>query len=318
LRAELRGQTYFRVCGQVLEVLEAAAVQPGVLRGAALATSVYPRPALRHCHDLDLLVPLPEQERAVAALRAAGLRAGGERPGPGSRCVTHPSGLPVLLHSRLFGLDYANGVQAAMLARSEPTEGLGAASMLGPADALLQVLGHAVLAPHRPGPFWPVDAWLIIRRRSDLDWSTLVETARAGRLTLPLFTLLRYLARELDAAVPAAVLDQLARHCPDRLEREGALRGAQAAAGGRYLDLLRRAAGWRARAAVLQWLLLPSPAYLAVVGSGRAPERLPLYYFGRLARQAGRELAWHRQELGKRFRVGRGGPAAAAAPPRPE
>jgi putative nucleotidyltransferase-like protein len=318
LRAELRSQTFFAIHSQLQQALVAAGIRPVVLRGTALAATTYARPALRHCHDLDLLVPLAEQERAAAVLLAAGLQPGGEPTGPGSRGFTHPSGLPVVLHGRLFSLDYANSAQAAMVARAEPAEPLKQALALAPADALLHVLGHAALAPRRPGSLWPIDAWLLISGQPDLNWTGLVETARVCRLTLPVFNLLRYLADELAAPVPSGVLEQLANHVPDALEREGALFGAQAAGGWSYPGFLRRAGSWRARAAVLQWLLLPSPAYLAAVGNDCRPDRLPLYYVERLLRQVERELAGRTRRPSARIRTGRAATAAEAAPPLPE
>ena len=312
LHAELRSETFFRICQEVLQTLAEAGLDPIVLRGAALAATTYPEPALRHCHDLDLLIPAVDQDRAAAALTAAGLMPGGAPTAAGSRSFYHLSGLPIMLHSQLFALGYANVEQAAIVARAERPEGLKPAAVLAPADALLHLLGHAAFSPKRERSFWAIDAWQVLTHRPNLDWRRLIDTARANRLALPAFTLLRYLATELAAPIPATVFTELAAARPDTLEREGALYGAQTAANWSYGRFLHQASGWRARSQVLQWMLLPSPAYLGYVSGVRCSPMLPLYYVGRLLRQAAREAAKQRRRL--RSWLPANQPAAATAP----
>jgi hypothetical protein len=194
-----------------------------------------------------------------------------------------------MLHSQLFALGYANVEQAAIVARRERPEVLQPAAVLAAADALLHLLGHVAFSPKRERSFWAIDAWQILTHRSDLDWGRLIDTARASRLALPAFTLLRYLASELAAPIPATVLAELAAAAPDALEREGTLFGARAAANWSYGRFLRQAGGWRARSQVLQWMLIPSPAYLGYVNGVRRSPMLPLYYVGRLLRQAAKQ-----------------------------
>ena len=57
---------------QVLEMLVAAQIDAVVLKGMALALSVYERPGLRWFADADLWVRSEDHERALAVLLAAG------------------------------------------------------------------------------------------------------------------------------------------------------------------------------------------------------------------------------------------------------
>jgi hypothetical protein len=60
---------------EILDVLERAAIDVRVLKGAALAWIIYPSPELRPMGDVDLLVPRPAARAAQALLEPLGFRA---------------------------------------------------------------------------------------------------------------------------------------------------------------------------------------------------------------------------------------------------
>ena len=62
----------FQELERILRMLEAADIPVIVLKGAALAQTIYPDIALRPMTDLDLLVKPEHLDRAVELLRAAG------------------------------------------------------------------------------------------------------------------------------------------------------------------------------------------------------------------------------------------------------
>lgn len=293
LREELRNATFFRIFGQVVSALAAADIPAIVLRGAALGGTVYGDPALRHAHDVDLLLRRADLARAAPALSSLGFRPYDGSIGPPADVgLAHPSGLPLVLHSYPFRLPYGNALLAELWARSriEPVAG-AAARLLAPADALLHVCGHAASAPGRAPLLWACDAWHLIERRPDLDWHVLVESARRGHLALPLSIMLRYLAVELEAPIPATVLRRIdAAAEADALGREAALFAARTWGGRTFRSMLRDARGLRARGLILKWMLLPSPAYLRALGNVRRPELLPLYYLYRPLRYGARRL----------------------------
>jgi hypothetical protein len=71
-----------RALGEALDKLDAAGIRPLVLKGASLARTVYPDPALRPMGDLDLLLPPDTIGDAVSALGRCGFA---EPPQPHSR-----------------------------------------------------------------------------------------------------------------------------------------------------------------------------------------------------------------------------------------
>lgn len=296
VREELRMSAYRRVCAGVLSSLAEAGVPTIVLRGAALGGTVYGDWALRHTHDVDLLVREDDLDRSVHALAGTGCErpAGPSLAGEGDVTLKHSSGLPVALHSRLFRPAYANGNLAAMWARgrSQAFDGV-AARVLSPADSLLHVCGHAAFWPSRALLLWVCDAWQIVDKHPNLDWTILLDEASRRHLALPLYVALRYLATELDAPIPPTVLGRLAAEADaDALGREGALHGALAAPNVGVGALLPRVGDWRARGLLLKWLLLPSPAYLRSAYDVRHVGVLPACYLYRAVQYGHRALRY--------------------------
>lgn len=58
--------------GQILEALGRKGIEPVLLKGAALALTLYDQPALRPMQDLDLLVPAGDVSRAVEVVQSLG------------------------------------------------------------------------------------------------------------------------------------------------------------------------------------------------------------------------------------------------------
>lgn len=178
LRENLRAAAVAAETRRALDALAAAGVAPVVLRGVVLAETVYPAPALRHCHDLDLLVEPAELERARSAVDAAGLH------------------LAVSLHTALLppGVD-----EARMRARARPLRlaGVPARGLAAP-DLLLHVLGHGP-ARSRP-PVWAPDAWFLLTGPEAPDWESVHAARRSARRSVR--AALRYLRDGLGAPVP--------------------------------------------------------------------------------------------------------------------
>jgi hypothetical protein len=95
LTEELRSKIYRRICQNVLSVLTSERVPAILLKGAALAETIYGDPALRHCHDIDILVRDDDLPRAASLLSPLGFRPLRERLS--ARCedvkLEHGSGL---------------------------------------------------------------------------------------------------------------------------------------------------------------------------------------------------------------------------------
>ncbi len=291
LREEMRAGAYAAAAAEVLSLLAAAGVEPLLLRGAALAGTVYERPELRHCHDLDLLVRREELPAAAAALACDPVHLLPTQPDDGVRAA-HASGLPVALHTRLFHIPYYDApLEPLWRHREATTIGRTAASIPSPADMLVHVCGHAACSRSRLNLRWACDAWLLLAN-SDIDWAVALDRIATSRLGLPLLVLLGYLADELGAPVPPEVRAALARMAaatpPAGLD--AALWGARAGISGGVRSLLRAADGWRSRATIARWCVAPTPSYLRwSIGTGsRIP--LPLQYAWRPLRHVGRTV----------------------------
>lgn len=284
LAEKMRYQAYATISARAFDALAAAGVPFLVLRGAALAVAAYPDVTLRHSHDLDLLIHTSDRLRASDALGQA--RFAGTTPydGTGTARRLDASGLPVALHDRLYRFAYYTPPLAPMWTRAERRDVAGrSVLMLSAPDQLAHVCGHAACSPSRDGLKWVADAWCLIERTPKLDWTRLVEIVHASRLALPLATLLRYVAVEMEAPVPAWVLDNLSRAAAlcDRPMREVALSGVRAGKRGTFRNLVAATRSWPGRIDLVRWMLLPSPVSLRLGEPLSHPQAWPAYYVGR-------------------------------------
>ena len=215
LREELRGNAYRRILTTLLAGLAGPGVQVAILKGCALAHTAYPDPSARHSHGIELLVHESDLGRLPASLTAAGFKA--ER-GYGTRhhqaaCLSwrHERGLPLDLRLTLFEPQLYRLPTAALWGGSQPLHCSHAhALMLSPEHNLLHAAAGAVLAPSRVTLRWACDAWyLLAQHGSGLDWPAFQAAGHEAHLALPLSLGLAYLARELDAPVPFAVVAKL-------------------------------------------------------------------------------------------------------------
>lgn len=298
-REALRSQAYRTILRRVLHCLREGGIDFTVLKGAALAGTVYDDWALRHCHDIDLLVHEADQAAACRALQDAGMRQQYERCriSRGVRFL-HDSELPIELHTDLFGHPFYRCGEVHMLGRRQTADIDGIpVHVLSPSAALLHVCGHASYSRNRSGLRWATDAWSIVAKRADLDWDAFLwDTARA-QLALPLYVMLDYLAVELGARIPRSVLESLARDAAGARSRprEAALYGAHES----YRRLRKATHEWRSRALLLQWWLLPSRSCLRWTYGVRSRSGVLLLYLERVVRYVARHGRWVRTRMSR-------------------
>ncbi len=268
---ELRAREYLRVCAIVFSALPVPFL---VLKGAALGEIIYGNQALRHSHDIDLLVREQDRTAAARALLDAGFVPRGEE-------FVHPCGLPVRVETRLFRPDYYRSAFDPLRERSATATVAGhAVRVLSPADSLLLACGHASWSPRRSTLQWACDAWMITHRCA-VDWDVLVGAAEGSRLTAPLSVMLNYVRAELGARIPEDVPDRLARLPVPAQARDLALFGARH---GARRSVFKEAGGWTAQLRLLRWILFPSPEYVRQACDAHPETPLPLVYLMRPAR----------------------------------
>jgi len=150
-------------------VRDTLAGEPGMaLRGIALAHTVYPHPALRHCHDLDLLTPVSNE------------------------ATVHGSGFPISRHTSLFatrdvGWRDIEGCTVDVDIAGVPTR------VLQPTDALVHVCAHAAARGRSQSPLWCLDAAMLLR--AGVDLRRVRDTAERWQVSRPTARALRYVQR---------------------------------------------------------------------------------------------------------------------------
>lgn len=298
LSEELRSVIYRGILRRILSALTSEEIPHVVLKGAAFAETIYDAPALRHCHDIDLLIRDRDLARAASLLASLGFAPSGANLGVTRQqaTLTHESGLPVQLLPRPFRAPCYRVPLEDLWRRSHHRAIAGVPTRtLSPADNLLHVCIQAASSGSRDTLRWVTDAWYLMIRHPDLDWAVLLDCATRSRLELPLSLTLDYLVQELNAPIPAAVLDRLraTSALTDEATGEAVLSAALTGARVPVKRLLLMRGGWRPRLLVLKWMLFPSPSYVRSLFHVDRPWLLPFCYIYRPLRFVARRI-WSR------------------------
>lgn len=274
LRESLRSETFAAICRDVLLPLQHHKVPVLLLRGAALQQGVYPEAALRHCHDLDLLIAPGDRDRAARILLAEGnCRAGRRHNALSDLGLQHQSGLPIIIHSQPFRISSSRNLLADIWYRSEQSPAFGhTVNRMAITDMLLHICGHAALASSRTTGVWVSDAFHLLMGKSVIDWDALLAGAKRAQLTLPLSIMLDYLATAFELPLEQTGLGRIrdAAAQSGRVEQELALWGAFQGCNGDTQQLWHRAQIGYERRALRRWLLMPSLGFLYAT-AGRHP-----------------------------------------------
>ena len=211
---------------RLLDTLAEAGIPAIVLKGAALAGTVYDEPALRPMEDFDLLVPRAQFAQAVAVMRGAGWSFDPPLADPEPHFVfqhaigfRRDGGGAADLHWTAAGLPLNGAGAHAVHASTQPHRiGDRETRTLGPADQLLQICTHATrFNPDIPPIRWAADAFLLLAR-APFPWDSLIAPARTRGLSLVMHRALEYLRDGLGVDVPDDIMTALARHrLPERL-----------------------------------------------------------------------------------------------------
>lgn len=197
----------------------AALVADGIpiilLKGAALATTVYPETGLRLVGDVDVLVPAADRTRACALLARDGwtpMRPIGEHLLAARHALDlrkPPHGL-LDLHWHLLHETCWAGADEGLWRRCRPACIAGVtAAVLDPADQLMHACVHGLRWTPVHAAHWIGDAAWILRAHPDLDWSILLDEARRRRLGRQVWAALTCVRSMAAAPVPDDVLEAL-------------------------------------------------------------------------------------------------------------
>jgi Uncharacterised nucleotidyltransferase/Protein of unknown function (DUF5672) len=216
------------VLRETLQRFSESSVPAIVLKGVALATLVYPSPALRPTRKVGLLVRQRDAARAKALLKsmrdapaslaAAGAPAGPDRhPDLGYRSRRRMSLLDVrthiLTHRRPGGWRLAARMPIENFwERARPAQIESAAALVfSPEDLLLHIAVDLAFAGGFVGHARTLcDIGQMCRRYGDaIDWSQVIAEARAHQTVKPLYYALRWARELVGAAVPSQALAEL-------------------------------------------------------------------------------------------------------------
>jgi hypothetical protein len=220
---------------ETVAALEAARIPVVLLKGAALARSVYASIPDRPMLDLDVLVSPTETMAAREAAMAAGwlwkhdLRYAPFfsthhhlpplRDGRGTRALLE-------LHTGLFPAGHPFALPAeAVIGRAIPARGhSNAVAIPAPEDHLVYLCGHWAWSHAMNGGAWRAlrDVGALVER-GGIDWTLCVARAREAKATTCVYWTLRLAQRMTGLAIPAPVLAAMEPPTPqfvlDRLER---------------------------------------------------------------------------------------------------
>ena len=220
---------------ETIAAFEAANVRTVLLKGAALARSVYASIVDRPMLDLDVLVSAADTEAARSAALSSGwvwkhdLRYAPFfsthhhlpplRDGRGTRALLE-------LHTGLFPAGHPFDLSGdAVIGRAVPARG-GARGILIPSaeDHLVYLCAHWVWSHLMNGGAWrALRDIAALTERSGLDWTLCVARARSANATTCVYWTLRLASRMAGVDVPAAALTAMRPPTPEvvlgRLER---------------------------------------------------------------------------------------------------
>lgn len=288
----LQNMLLFHEMGRCLQALAQARLAVIVLKGAALAQTVYGHPGLRQMCDLDLLVDRGDFRAVRQVLEELGYVPLRRETHPGvieehenemafRKPGRHPA--PVDVHWSLFDSPYyQRSIPMDWFWQSAETAEISGvpSRILGSEALIIHLCGHLVLHHQANGLMWWHDiAEVLSAERERIDWNELLARTQAYELILPVREVLRPLARDWKVAVPPEVLRRLGELRPSANEERLFERHSSAQpAGQRFWSDLRALPDWRQRLRFARTNLFPSVQYMRERYRISHPLLLPIYY----------------------------------------
>lgn len=271
-----------RELSRIMTALESADTPALLFKGAALAHTAYPNPALRTMGDIDILVRETQVESARQVLEELGYKYQPELPQRFNPFNTQFTGESVFrrtmgrtltlvdLHWALFTIEIIRRTTAidleALWTRAVPIKIEGATVFgLAPVDQLMHICLHLSMHGfmHLVGY---VDILQIVAA-GQIDWDVFVHCVRQRHLCIACYFPLWWARHAWNANVPPWVLEALE---PDRLRRQlgrwmlvrGIWREPDTGHAWDHLVQLLIVDRFTDLAKALLWLLFPGPAWL--------------------------------------------------------
>lgn len=257
---------------------DAGDVEFVVLKGPALAHTVYPDPSWRYFGDLDLLVRAGDWRKASAILESLGYRRGLPEPRGGfdqrfgkAAEFRREVGIEVDLHRTLVVGPFGLWIEPEALFEGTTELPLWNRTIRRLDDTLLQL--HACI--HASLGWWPplrmpVRDVAQVAHCARVDWEALAERAARWNLRAVVRHALEIASETLEIGFPAAARQVMAQTASRKEVR--ALQGYvtdRRNRGGTAIPTLRAIRGVRAKAAFVRALILPNREFLAARSGSR-------------------------------------------------
>ena len=283
----------------LLEALQPLGIEPILLKGMALGSTLYPSPATRPTSDLDVLIEPAQLETVQQVLTARGYQGMGFAPGhqplnnhwhawrePGNGQSVAVEAHWHLVHDQ----GYARRMDLrGFYSRAQWADVQGCpARMLAPADQLIHACAHLLL--HHARSFsllWLLDLRLLVGRYGQSwDWGELVGRAAEYRLAGALRYWLELTEMWYGPFLPAQAVAALAAARVTSEERFYLSRavGGHAQVWEYVWQRTFGAAGLRQRLGYVRDLFFPSWAFMQYRYGARSRWLAPLYYGCRFVR----------------------------------
>ncbi|MGH2554330.1 MAG: nucleotidyltransferase family protein [Actinomycetota bacterium] len=265
---------------EVATELHAGDVEFVVLKGPALAHTVYPNPSWRYFGDLDLLVRGGDWPKACTILESLGYRRGLPEPRGGfdqrfgkASEFRRQGGIEVDLHRTLVVGPFGLWIEPDILFEATTELLLWDQTHRRLDDTLLQL--HACV--HASLGWWPplmmpVRDVAQVAHCAQVDWEALADRAARWKLRAVVRHALQTASETLEVGLPAGA-DKLVAYTPSRKEHR-ALQGYvtdRRKRGGTAVATLKAIPGLTAKVAFLRALIFPNREFLAArSGSARS------------------------------------------------
>jgi hypothetical protein len=249
-----QSQVTFRGKRALIAALGREGVPVLLLRGAALACTVYREPSARGWQDTGICIPAADTARAVPALAGYGWMArdfDAGRPSPHGCGLLHPEHGEAWLHWRPMRAEHPVSVADDWWKATRPLEYETLQARVScAADELLHACEQGMNAMYPVGLLWLMDCVLLIRNAAPaMDWERVIGQSRRFKLSLYMSAMLRYLRGHFEPSIPVEVIAALERtpvplggriefylsSQPD--DTRGSIRFKATAAAGRYLNM---------------------------------------------------------------------------------
>ena len=280
----------------VLDALAAAGVQPILIKGIALAYSVYGAPAARRCRDTDLLIRRDDERTIRRILADRGYAPPLWCEGELLFCqfplkktdafgFVHTLDFHWKISTQSFFADLLGFDEVLGAATGLPALGAHARAA-GPLHALLLACIHPVMH-HRNARslVWIYDVHLLASQLSVREFDRFAELASARQVAAICAHQLRIAARWMGTRIPDSALQTL--EAVGTREPSAAYLRPNRRWAGELVSNLQGLSSWRDRMRLLREVVLPPPDYMlrayGIASSSLGQVLLPVLYVHRVA-----------------------------------